>query len=93
MFLNALLSLKGAFAILTLICGVVGASYWRLSTLEGPNPQGFEPVDPEMKQMWWSAAEREASQKSSALNRKAAWWGGVSIVFAFATFLASELTK
>jgi hypothetical protein len=47
-------------------------------------PEGFEPVIPELRQIWWKIAEQNASAKSARFNGQAAWWTAVTAVLAFA---------
>jgi hypothetical protein len=72
------------------ICGMVAANFWRLSTNVRPEPEGFEPVDPDVQQLWRSSANDKASETSSSLNQRASWWTGVAALLGFASFLASE---
>jgi hypothetical protein len=64
------------------LSGLRAARFWRLSTEVTPEPTGFEPVVTELKQMWWSSANRIASEKSALLNRRAAFWTKVSVILA-----------
>ena len=77
-----------AFAMLTLICGLKAAGLWRDSTKITPEPRGFEPVLPELKQGWRDLARNEASEKSSTLNRKAAFWTAFAAIFGFVSAVA-----
>jgi hypothetical protein len=74
-----------ALGLATLICGLRAAYLWRRSTQVPIEPKGFEPVVPEMQQIWWKIAEENASAQSAGLNRRAAWWTAVAAFLAFAT--------
>jgi hypothetical protein len=66
------------------ICGLLAAYLWRRSTLMPIEPEGFEPVVPELRQIWWKIAERNASEQSAIFNRQAAWWTAAAALFCFA---------
>jgi hypothetical protein len=72
----------GVLAVPILVSGLRAARFWRLSTEVTTEPTGFEPVVPELRQVWWSIANREASKKAALLNRKAAFWTRVSVILA-----------
>ena len=75
-------------AILTLICGLRAAQLWKKSSEVVTEPEGFEPVDKTLRQMWWQSAIMKASEKSAALNKQAARWTAAAVVLSFLTILA-----
>jgi hypothetical protein len=62
------------------VSGLKATRFWRLSTDVTAEPEGFEPVVPELKQIWWVIAHHEASEKMAQLNRKASFWTAVSVI-------------
>jgi hypothetical protein len=77
-----------ALAILTLICGLRAAQLWKRSSEVELEPEGFEPVDKTLRQMWWQSATMKASERSTALNKQAARWMAAAVVLGCLTFLA-----
>jgi hypothetical protein len=80
--------LVAVLGFVALICGLRAAYVWHQSTRVPIEPEGFEPVDPELRQNWWKIAEWKASERSGAFNRKAAWWTAATAVFGFASIVA-----
>jgi hypothetical protein len=77
-----------ALAILTLICGLRAARLWKRSSEVIPEPEGVEPVDKTLRQMWWQSATMKASERSTTLNKQAARWTAAAVVFGCLTILA-----
>jgi hypothetical protein len=53
-----------------------------------PEPEGFEPVDKTLHQLWWQSANMKASERSTALNKQAARWTAATVVLGCFTILA-----
>jgi hypothetical protein len=77
-------------AIAALATGLRAARLWRDSTTVTPEPEGFEPVVPELRQNWWKIADRKASEKAAEVNRNAAWWTAATAVLGFAEIVAGS---
>jgi hypothetical protein len=77
-------------AVAALATGLRAAGLWRDSTRVTPEPEGFEPVLPELRQNWWKIADRNASEKSAEFNRSAAWWAAVTAVLGFVGIVAGS---
>lgn len=76
------------FGFAAVVCGLRAAWLWRESTRVPVEPEGFEPVVPELQQNWWKMAERKAAAQSASFNQRAASWTGVAAIFGFATAIA-----
>jgi hypothetical protein len=74
-----------ALALVAMICALRAAYLWGRSTHVRPEPKGFEPVIPELKQNWWKLAEWAAAERSGGFNRQAAWWTAAAAIFGFAS--------
>ena len=81
------LMILATFGFATLVCGLTAAHFWRRSTQVPVEPEGFEPVVPELQQNWWKIAEWKAATQSGALNRQAAWWTAAAALLGFVTLL------
>jgi hypothetical protein len=69
-------------AIASAITGLVAAFYvWR-STCVPVAPEGFEPVDLDLKSLAWMSATIDATREAGRLNRIAIGWTVASINFA-----------
>ena len=83
------------FAILALAIGLKAAFTWyqasRVEIDPGWTSAHPEPVDEILKQMAWNSAIIGAARKSSELNRVAAFWTAVSIVFGGISNVAGSL--
>ena len=77
-----------ALAILTLICGLRAAQFWKRSSEVLPEPEGLEPVDKAQRQMWWQSAATKASEKSTVFNKQAARWLTAAVVLGCLTVFA-----
>ncbi|MGA8614536.1 MAG: hypothetical protein WB760_23250 [Xanthobacteraceae bacterium] len=77
-----------AFSVAALVCGIRAALLWGQSTRVPVEPEGFEPVVPELRQNWWKIAERKAAAQSGALNRRAACWTAAAAILAFVAVIA-----
>jgi hypothetical protein len=75
-------------AILTLICGLRAAQLWARSSEVIPEPEGVEPVDKSLRQIWWQSATVKASERSTALNKQATRWTAAAVVLGCLTALA-----
>jgi hypothetical protein len=74
-----------ALAIVAALCAVRSAYLWGRSTKVRPEPVGFEPVVPELKQNWWQLAEWEAAAQSGKFNWGAACWTAAAAPFGLAS--------
>ena len=77
-----------ALAILTLICGLRAAQLWKRSSEVVPEPEGFEPVDKTLREMWWQSADMKTAEISTALNKQATRWIAAAVVLGCLTILA-----
>jgi hypothetical protein len=84
------LAIVFVIAVATLVSGLRTARLWRDSTTVTPEPEGFEPVIPELRQNWWKIADQMASEKSADLNRSAAWWTAATAVLGFVGIVAGS---
>jgi hypothetical protein len=75
-------------AILTLISGLRAVQLWKSSSEVEFEPEGIEPVDKTLRQMWWQSATMKAAEKSNALSKQAARWAVAAAVFGCLTILA-----
>jgi hypothetical protein len=78
-------------AVIALACALRAAYLWGQSTRVRPEPAGFEPVVPELKQGWWRLAECEATARASKFNWLAAWWTAATAIFGFVDILIGLL--
>jgi len=85
---NAKLVIVVVFLLPFIASGLRAAWLWRKSTMVALDPQGFEPVDPDMRRIYWEIARREASDRSAGFNRRAAWWTTISAIFGCAAGIA-----
>jgi len=72
-----------ALAFIATICALRAAYLWERSTHVRPEPEEFEPVDPESKHGWWQLAEWAAAKRSGSFNKRAAWWAAGAAIFGF----------
>ena len=77
-----------ALAILTLICGLRAVQLWQRSSEVELKPEGIEPVDKTLRQIWWQSASIKASERSTALKKQAARWTAATAVLGCLTVLA-----
>jgi hypothetical protein len=77
-----------ALAILALVCGLRAAQLWIRSSEVVPEPEGFEPVDKTLRQMWWQSATMKASERSTELNKQAVRWMAAAVVLGCLTIFA-----
>jgi hypothetical protein len=76
-----------ALASLALLAGLIAAWYWYRSSQVDIDPGWYpanptgpsEPVDPEQRQMDWTAAKLKAFKEVAAWNKKAALWTAGSV--------------
>ena len=78
-------------ALLALACGLRAAHLWYQSSLIKPEPEGFEPVVDELRNMWWQSAQIKAADCSAALNGRAAKWTALAVVLSAASALLGTL--
>ena len=76
-------------AIVAAVCAFRSAYLWVASTNTLPEPKGFEPVIPQLRQNWWQLAEWEAATRSGQFNRSAAIWAGAAAAFGLASAIIS----
>jgi hypothetical protein len=77
-----------ALAILTLLCGLRAAQLWKRSSEVLPEPEGFEPVDRTLRQIWWQSVTMKASERSTEHNKQAVRWMAAAVVLGCLTILA-----
>jgi hypothetical protein len=77
-----------ALAILTLICGLRAVQLWQRSSGVEFEPEGIEPVDKTLRQIWWQSTITKASERSTALDKQAARWIAAAVVLGSLTVLA-----
>ena len=56
-----------------------------------PEPEGFEPVIAELRNMWWQSAQIKAADQSAALNGGAAKWTAWAVALSAASAIAGAL--
>jgi hypothetical protein len=78
-------------AALAFGCGLRAARLWYRSSLVKPEPEGFEPVDDYLRNMWWQSAQLEAADQSAALNGRAAKWTAWAVALSAASAIAGAL--
>ncbi len=70
-------------AATALYCGLRAARLWRDSTSVPLEPEGFEPVDLDMRRIYWDLARYKLSDRVNELNRNAAWWTKATAIAGF----------
>jgi hypothetical protein len=77
-----------ALAVAAFATGMRAAWLWYQASLVVPDPNWpkdyatgmpFQPPDPALAQMGWTAALLGANQNSAALNARAAWWTAITV--------------
>lgn len=78
-------------AVLGLGCGLKAARLWYKSSQVKINPEGLEPVDEQLRTMWWQSAQVEAADRGAALNGRAAIWTALAVGLSAASAVAGAL--
>ena len=78
-------------AVLAFGYGLRAAYLWYQSSLIAPEPEGYEPVDNHLRNMWWQSAQIKAANQSAALNGRAAKWTASAVALSAASAVAGAL--
>jgi len=75
------------------VTGTIAAYYWQQSSKVSVTPSwgDFEPLEVEDKALGWASGTLDAFTESATLNRKAAKWTAVSVLFSAASAVLGNL--